>query len=171
MMVALPNPRRFAMRPDLLIRTLLTLTLLAAGGAGHAADKPKKESGFGAGKGAYLTRDELRVCLGRQANVSQQDGEMLKEQATLTAAKAEIARSGDSLKERLDGLDRTNLDAVTAYNDAAEARDKQIDAYQVRVTEFNTRVDALKVEREAFGKGCDNRRYFEDDEIAIKKGK
>jgi polyhydroxyalkanoate synthesis regulator phasin len=155
-----------------LIPTLLTSTLLAAAGL-HAAEPPKKERAFGSGKagGAYLTRNELRVCLGRQTRVAQQDGEMQKEQSTLAATKAEIARSGEQLKERLDNLDRTSIDAVTAYNEAAEARDKQIDAYQTRVTAFNTQVEALKAEREAFGKGCDNRRYFEEDEIAIKKGK
>jgi hypothetical protein len=155
-----------------LIPTLLTSMLLAAAGA-HAADPPKKEGAFGSGKsgGAYLTRNELRVCLARQTRVAQQDSEMQKEQSTLAATKAEIARSGEQLKERLDNLDRTSIDAVTAYNEAAEARDKQIDAYQTRVTAFNTQVEALKAEREAFGKGCDNRRYFEEDEIAIKKGK
>jgi hypothetical protein len=150
---------------------LLTSTLLAAAGS-HAAEPPKKEGAFGSGKagGAYLTRNELRVCLARQTRVAQQDGEMQKEQSTLAATKAEIARSGEQLKERLDALDRTSIDAVTAYNEAAEARDKQIDAFQTRVNVFNTQVEALKAEREAFGKGCDNRRYFEEDEIAIKKG-
>ena len=36
---------------------------------------------------------------------------------------------------------------------------------------FNGRVEAAKPEREAYSKACDNRRFFEDDEIAIKKGK
>ena len=85
--------------------------------------------------------------------------------------KADITRSGDELKAKLDALDRTNSDAVTAYNDQATARDKQIDEFQSRADAFNARVEANKTEREAFGKACDNRRYFEDDEIAIRKGK
>ena len=160
------------MRTDMLIRTLLILTLLAAG-AGHAADKPKKEASFGGGKaaGPFLTRDQLRVCLAQQAKVAQQDDEMRKDQAALAEAKTDLARSGESLKANLETVDRTSPEAVAAYNDQAEARDKQIDDYQARVTAFNTRVEALKAERDAFGKGCDNRRYFEEDEIAIKKGK
>jgi hypothetical protein len=178
MMRGLSTPNPFATMPIMpimwkraLILTLLTSTLLAA--ANGFAAEPKKEGAFGSGKagGAYLTRNELRACLARQTRVAQQDGEMQKEQSTLAATKGEIARNGEQLKERLDNLDRTNVDAVTAYNEAAEARDKQIDAFQTRVTAFNNQVEALKTEREAFGKGCDNRRYFEEDEIAIKKGK
>ena len=135
-----------------------------------AADK--KEASFGkGGTGAYLTRDQLRTCLAHQDRVRQQNDDAVKEQAALTAMKADIARSGDELKAKLDTLDRTDLDAVTAYNDRASARDKQIDDFQARADAFNARVEANKAERDAFGKACDNRRYFEEDEIAIRKEK
>jgi len=60
---------------------------------------------------------------------------------------------------------------VAAYNEQAQARDTQIDDYQARVTTFNARVEARQAERDAFAKNCNNRRYFEEDEIAIKKGR
>jgi hypothetical protein len=136
------------------------------------ADKPK-ESGFGKGKatGAFLNRDQLRVCLSQQARLAQQDDAMLKEQAELAALKAELVRSGTELKEQLAALDRTNPEAVNAYNEKSIERDKSIDAYEARVPKFNSRVEAAKPEREAFAAGCDNRRFFEEDEIAIRKGK
>ena len=151
---------------------LLTLILLTAG-TGHAADKPKKQGAFGTGKavGAYLTRDQLRACLAQHAQTTRRDAALQQEQAALTNAKAEIARSGDVLKLQLEVVDRTQADAVAAYNEQAQARDQQIDDYQARVTAFNARVDARQAERDAYTKGCDNRRYFEEDEIAIKKGK
>ena len=151
---------------------LLTLILLTAG-TGHAADKPKKQGAFGTGKavGAYLTRDQLRACLAQHAQTMRRDAALQQEQAALTNAKAEIARSGDVLKLQLEVVDRTQADAVAAYNEQAKARDQQIDGYQARVTAFNTRVDARQTDRDAFAKNCDNRRYFEEDEIAIKKGK
>ena len=151
---------------------LLTLILLTAG-TGHAADKPKKQGAFGTGKavGAYLTRDQLRACLAQHAQTMRRDAALQQEQAALTNAKAEIARSGDVLKLQLEVVDRTQADAVAAYNEQAKARDQQIDDYQARVTAFNARVDARQAERDAYTKGCDNRRYFEEDEIAIKKGK
>ena len=149
---------------------LLTLGLLAASTA-FAADKPKKEGAFGKGGGAFLTRDQLRVCLSLKARSAPQDDALTKEQAALAAIKDEIGRSGDVLKARLEALDRTNAEAVGAYNDAAQARDKQIDDYQARVTAFNAQVEANKPDHEAYAKGCENRRFFEDDEISLKKSK
>ena len=156
----------------LLVRLVLLVLLVLPITAGHAADKPK-EASFGKGKasGAFLTREQLRACIAQQTRLAQQDAELQKEQAALAATKAEIASSGDALKLELAALDRTSADAVTAYNERAAARDKSIDDYEARVPGFNERVEAARVEREAFGKGCDNRRYFEDDEIAIRKGK
>lgn len=160
-----------AMRTPTLHRSLWLLTLLAAS-ATHAADKPKEASfGKGKGAGAYLTRDQLRSCLNQNTRVQQQDTEMLKAQGALNDTKADIARRGDALKERLAALDRADADAVNAYNSDAEARDKLIDEYQARVAQFNERLEAGKPDREAFAKACDNRRYFEEDEIAIKRGR
>jgi hypothetical protein len=156
-------------------RTLLILPLLAASLAASpalAVDKPaKKESAFGGGKGAYLTKEELRVCLNRQAKVKSEDADMLKEKAEITGVKDELVRTGDELKQRLETVDRTNAEAVGAYNEAQQARDARVDAYQKRVDAFNARVVANQAEREAFGTGCNNRRYFEEDEQAIRKGK
>lgn len=165
------------MHPPKLLRTLLNavlagVLLAAAGSPVHAADKPR-EASFGKGKpgGAVLTREQLRACLARQAKVAQQDAEMLTEQNALAAAKAEVVRSGTELKEQLAVLDRSSPEAVSAYNERAAARDKSLADYQARVPQFNERVEAAKAEREAFGQGCDNRRFFEEDEIAIRKGK
>ena len=124
-----------------LTTVLLTFTLLATAGA-IAADKPKKEGAFGKGGGAFLTRDQLRVCLSLKARSAQQDDVLAKEQTALVALKDEIGRGGDALKARLETLDRTSADAVNGYNDASQARDKQIDDYQARVTAFNTRVES-----------------------------
>jgi hypothetical protein len=153
-----------------LARTFLALTLLATATA-FAADKPKKEGAFGKGSGPVLTKEQLRNCLSLKARLAQQDDDMGKEQAALVSTKDEIVRGGDALKARLETLDRTSAEAVAAYNEQSEARDKQIDEYQARVTAFNTRVEATKTDRDAYAKGCENRRFFEDDELAIKKSK
>ena len=155
-----------------LLNASIAGALLAAAFAAPAADKPKEASfGKSKGSGAYLTRDQLRSCLSQQTRLAGRDEELLKEQAAMATAKADLARSGDELKDQLATLDRTSPDAVAAYNERAAARDKEIDAYDAREPGFNERVEAIKTERETFGKGCDNRRYFEEDEIAIRKGK
>ena len=165
-----------------IIRTLSILPLAAsafacavAGSSAFAADKApvKKEGSFGIGKsaGAYLTKEQLRACMAQQEKVKAQDADLLGEQAEITVQKAEIARVGDELKGKLEAVDRTSADAVAAYNDAVQARDRQIDAYRARVTAFNTNVDANHAAHDSFAQGCSSRRYFEEDETAIRKGK
>lgn len=177
MMRACPHrPVRTMLMPHRLFalsKALLTGALLAAAvGSGHAADKPK-EASFGKSKAgaAYLTRDQLRACLSQQARLAQLDSEILKEQAELVTTKAGIVRSGTELTEQLAALDRTSADAVNAYNERTRARDRDIDDLEARVPRFNGRVEAARSEREGFAKGCGNRGYFEEDEIAIRQGR
>jgi hypothetical protein len=154
-----------------LFRTLLASALLIAVSS-HAADKPKEGSfGGGKGSGAFLTRNQLRDCMAQQVKVKQTNTEMLAAQEKLNADKAEISKTGETLKADLEALDRTSAEAVNAYNERAVARDRKIDEYQQQVDQFNGRVDTVRTEREAFSKACENRRYFEDDEAAIRKGK
>lgn len=139
---------------------------------GGAADKPR-EASFGKGKasGPLLTPAQLRDCLTRQERLRAGTDETTREQTTLTANKAEIDRLGLALKEQMATLDRRSVDAVAAYNAQVEARDKMIDEYQEAVPAFNLKVESLKAEQAGFTKACENRRYDENDEIAIRKGK
>lgn len=152
---------------------LVVLMSALIGTSALAADKPKKEGSFGGGKtaGAFLTKDQLRACFDQQDRMKEQGAKLTREQADIAALKAEITTTGDALKAQLDSVDRTNEEAVAAYNEKAQARDKQIDDYQARVNAFNDRVQAASADRESFAKGCESRRYFEEDEIAVKKGK
>jgi hypothetical protein len=156
-----------------LTRSLLILPLVIVTAAAFAADKPaKKEGGFGdKASGAYLTKEQLRSCIAQRDKVKADDDELLAEQAAIGAQKDQIARVGDTLKSQLETVDRTNAEAIAAYNEAVQGRDKQIDTYQARVTAFNGRVDVNQAAHATFGQACSNRRYFEEDEAAIKKGK
>jgi hypothetical protein len=161
---------------DTMINSMLNrgafFALLLALFAAHAADQPKQSS-FGKGKpsGPLLTRAQLRECLAQQERVRVQTEETVKLQAGLERDKAEIARLGVSLKEQLAALDRSNAEAVDAHNTQAQAHDKMIDDYEARVPQFNAKVESLQAQRAGFTKGCENRRYDEVDEIAIKNGK
>jgi hypothetical protein len=172
MMAAIPARTVAAMH--LLTRTLLVLPLLAAA-TGFAADKPaaKTESGFGSKKatGPFLTKDDLRKCLDQQDKLKAQDADMVKEQGAIADKKVEIQKVGEDLTTRLTTIDRTNAEAVAGYNDAVQARDKQIDDYQARVDKFNAGIDQNQAAHDQFSQACSNRRYFEEDETAIRKGK
>jgi hypothetical protein len=152
-------------------RALMVSALLVACAA-QAADKPK-EATFGKGKasGPVLTREQLRQCLTQQAQVKDQEAELVRLQAGLNTDKAAIVRSGEVLAEQGNTLDRSKPELVTAYNELVLARDKAIDELQARGAQFNERAGAAGVQREAFAKACEGRSYNETDEIAIQKGK
>ncbi|MEQ1684165.1 MAG: hypothetical protein ABL916_10985 [Burkholderiaceae bacterium] len=150
---------------------LLVCALLVTGAA-QAADKPKEVT-FGKGKtsGPVLTREQLRQCLTQQAQVKNEEAELVKLQTGLNTDKAAIMKSGEVLTEQGAALDRTKPELVTAYNELVLARDKAIDELQARGAQFNERAGAAGVQREAFAKACEGRTYNEIDEIAIQKGK
>ena len=149
----------------------LAAACLAAVAAPHAIAQ-SKTLGTGKPQGSLiLSRQELRECLAAQTKLKakREETQQLKEQ--LGKEKEEIKRAGDELKEKLVWVDKTSQEQVDQYNAAASERDKRIDAYEARTTAFNTQVDALNADREAWGRNCENRRYDEKDELAIKMGK
>lgn len=160
------------MRIPGLTRALL-IAALALPAVGHAADAPKKEGSPGTGKsaGAILTRDQLRACRTQQERAVQRDDALANEKAALAATQGEIVRSGEALKTKLATLDRSDAEAVAAYNDQTQARDRQIDDFETRANAFNARVKEADAEREVHRQACANRRFLEEDEAAIKKGK
>lgn len=171
MMRGCANPLLPTMFNPTLKPVLLACALLVAGAA-HSADKPK-ETTFGKGKasGPVLTRDQLRQCLTQQAQVKNEEAELVRLQNGLNTDKAAIVRSGEVLSEQGAALDRTKAELVSAYNEQVLARDKLIDDLQARGMQFNERAGAARVQREAFAKACEGRSYNESDEIAIQKGK
>ena len=154
------------------LKHALLVSALLVTGAVQAADKPKEPT-FGKGKasGPVLTREQLRQCLAQQAQVKNEEAELVKLQNGLNTDKAAILRSGEVLTEQGAALDRTKPELVTAYNELVLARDKAIDDLQARGAQFNERASAAGVQREAFAKACEGRTYNESDEIAIQKGK
>jgi hypothetical protein len=149
--------------------SMCVLAMFAAQSA-CAADAPRKSAAAKPG-GPLLSRDELRACMDTKARLQQQREEAVKLQPQLDAEKENILREGNDLKERLAALDRTNVELVEKYAASSVEHDKRIDAYETRNTAFNSKVDALTSETQAYKKSCENRRFDEKDERAIKQGK
>lgn len=147
--------------------------LLAA--PAFAADPPAragpKVGGFGSKGGPLLTRAELRVCLQRSDRIRTETDAVQRDRGAIEAEQAALVKSGDALKAELAALDRTSVEAVEKYVARAQARDKRIDEHGAAADAFNARVAALQKERDAFGAACDNRRYDEADENAIRAGR
>lgn len=140
-----------------------------------AADAPQragpKVSGFGSKGGPLLTRAELRACLQRSDRIRAESDAVGRDRGTIEAEQAALVKSGEELKAELAALDRTNVEAVEKYVAKAQARDKRIDEHGAAADAFNARVAALQKEREVFAASCDNRRYDEADENAIRAGR
>ncbi len=153
----------------------LAALLAAAAVAGQAADPKPREAAKAAPAASkpapLLTRDELRECMARRDRLRTQTDEVAKSQAEMQRDKAEIEQRGATLKAQLETLDRSSQAAIDAYNAQATERDRLMDAYEARIAPFNGRIDALATERDAYSKACENRRFDERDEIAIKNGK
>lgn len=141
--------------------------------AAHAASDKLRIGIFGSGKGAgpLMTRAELRECLAIEARVLDGTQSAAREREQLEKEKAELIRQGDALKAELETLDRTSAEAIEAYRSRVQARDKAIDEFDVRSDSFNTRVGALDADRSTFKQRCDNRRFDQADEAALRKGK
>lgn len=132
-------------------------------GAQKPAAKPRKA--------LVLSREELRACQTSKAQMEQQKGELVRLQAELTAEKAEIVRIGNELKEQRATLDRSNQELVEKYVAANNAREKRIDAFEASSGSYNDKLRELEAARVVYKKDCENRRFDEEDEMAIKMGK
>ncbi|MBX3607480.1 MAG: hypothetical protein KF788_19525 [Piscinibacter sp.] len=145
---------------------------LVAFGTQAAGDKLKLGS-FGPGKpsGPLLTRTELRDCLERLDRIRSRNDALAQERERIERDKADLLKLGDDLKAQLETLDRTNAEAVEAFKARASAREQAIDGFEKRTVAFNGDIEALGGERKQFAQRCENRRFDELDETAIRAGK
>jgi hypothetical protein len=171
MMRACPNPTLPAMR----LPVVLSLALIATSLVGEASAAGEKLRlgifGNGKGTGPLLTRAELRECLALQERVRSGSEVAARDREQIDKDKAELIRQGDELKADLEKLDRTSAEAIEQYRARVVARDKAIDVLDARTAEFNTRIGKLNADRSTFTQRCDNRRFDELDEAAIRNGK
>lgn len=127
--------------------------------------------GKGQGKGALLTRDQLRSCLKEQGDLKPAGAEVVKAQSDIDAKKAEVDRVTDDLQAQRATLDATNEAAVNEFNAKVRAREALIDGYNAALPEFNTKVKAYQERQSNWQRDCADRPYDEADYFAIQRGK
>ena len=157
-------------------RSLLASIVVAAASFGAAcpaisAEKASTATAPKPPEQRVLSPAQLKECNEQEARVQALTDAAVKSKAEITAEKAEIDRTGAAITEELATLDRTSAEAVDGHNAKAEMRDKRIDAYQARVTAFNTDAEGLQEKRAAYVKACDKRRYDERDLPTTQKKK
>lgn len=157
------------MIPGMTRLPLLFSAALLAAGAQAAGDKLKLGA-FGPGKasGPLLSRTELRDCLERMDRLRAGNDRLARERERIERDKADLLRQDDELKAQLATIDRSSEEAVTAFNTRVLERDKARGEFLQRTDAFNTEVTALDGERRQFAQRCENRRFDQDDETALR---
>jgi septal ring factor EnvC (AmiA/AmiB activator) len=91
--------------------------------------------------------------------------------AELNAEKDGLQKSFDTLKAEQAQLSAGFNEQVAAYNARAQEHARNVEALNTRATQLSDQSQAEARERDAWRTSCADRRYREDDEIAIKRGK
>jgi cell division protein FtsB len=135
--------------------------------------KKKGEASLGAGTatGKLLTRQELRECIARRDALRTTRTDVEQRNDTLKRDLDALNTESAQLKTERETLDLTSADGVAAYNARVEARNGRIDAWDARNADLRKEADALNTEQSLWDLECGNRRYREEDEIALRKGK
>lgn len=92
-------------------------------------------------------------------------------QQELEAEKAEIQKEVDALKAEQQQFPPDFEAKVAAYNARAQEHAKAVQAFNERVAQVQEASKSEQRLRDEWIDTCDGRRYREDDEIAIKRGK
>jgi hypothetical protein len=141
-------------------RVAVVAILLSAAGALRAADTTATTP---PPKTPILTPAQLRECLGQKDKLHAQKDDVIKYKAALDADKAEIDASEAALGQDVLTLDKTNGEAVDAYNARVRAREQMFESYKSKVVVYNGKVDAVTSSQSSYSKACENRRYDERD--------
>jgi len=94
-----------------------------------------------------------------------------RQQKALQKERKEIEAERAVLDAERDRMAAASKDVVGSYNERAAALETRVKGWNQRNEDLNKASVALENEREKWITGCADRRYREDDEIAIKAGK
>jgi len=103
---------------------------------------------------------------GRTATAEERDA-LNTERATLEKEHGAL----EAERQRLQGLQAARTDAVQAFNVKIRALDARVAEWNKRNNAYNDANGAIESDRLAWSASCGNRRYREEDELAIRSGK
>ena len=145
---------------------------LALATSGALAQKTAEKSlGSGKSTGRVLTRDELRACMAQQADQRIKRESIVQGSQELDKEEAGIKAETDAINAARQTLDRTSQEAIDGFNKRLLANEERIDAYNKRRAQLAADGNAWQGVQNEWTANCGDRRYREDDEIAIKRGK
>jgi hypothetical protein len=128
-----------------------------------AADKAKAAPQPVKDKTPVMSPAQLRDCLAQKDRLHKDTDAAVKSKAGVDAMKAEIDSTGDALSSEGTTLDKSDADAVAAYNARVEARNGLVDSWKAKVADYNKEAEGVLATKDAYAKGCENRRYDDRD--------
>jgi hypothetical protein len=94
-----------------------------------------------------------------------------RERTAINKEREALDAERKALEAEKDGLIAKLQARVTAYNDKAKVVDQRVTDWNTRNNKANEAALSLEAERKDWVANCSNRRYREEDEMAIKAGK
>jgi hypothetical protein len=167
--LAMPSSHRFAAARLAAISLSCASALLTL--PAEAADKPGPAPSAKTNPDAVLTPAQLRDCLTQKERLRSDSEAAVKAKAGIDALQAEIAGSGSALAEEATTLERSNAEAVAAYNAKIGARNALVDSFKAKAALYNQDVEGLQAAQEAYAKSCEKRRYDDRDLSDLQKKK
>ncbi|MBI5716593.1 MAG: hypothetical protein HZC37_02775 [Burkholderiales bacterium] len=126
----------------------------------------ERTKAFGERRARWDERVKAYNDAGRTATAEERDA--------LNAERAELEKEHGALeaeRKRLQGLQAGRSDAVQAFNVKIRALDARVADWNKRNNAYNDVNATLESDRLAWTASCGNRRYREEDELAIRSGK
>ncbi|MEK0417705.1 MAG: hypothetical protein RI949_1711 [Pseudomonadota bacterium] len=136
-----------------------------------APKKPAPATEAAPAPGTMLTKEELRVCLKDKEDILAQRARLEKEQAANQSEREQIVAQTQVLKEAMATLDRTAPGVLDAHDAKVDAHEKRIDAWNQSHRQMLATIEALNKKQTQWTTDCGEKRYREEDEIAIRNGK
>ncbi len=94
-----------------------------------------------------------------------------KQRTTLNAEREVFVKEGPGLEAEKVPFTADSEVAVKAYNSKAQVVDARVTAWNERNQKTNEQAAVIEAERATWVTACSDRRYREEDEVAIRKGK
>ena len=146
------------------ITSLFVATLTAACVGFVAAEPTAKPL-----RGRLLSRDELRTCMDRSAELERREGALKAAQVEHSASLALLSEEANVLSNQLRSLDNYDEVAVDTYNRRNDERNRKVGISNSRAQALNAAVADHQAAAADFMAECVSRPFLKSDEDALLK--
>jgi Skp family chaperone for outer membrane proteins len=145
----------------------LALALSAACAAAPQAASDPASTSASAPAQDRLTREQFAACMKRKADLETRQKALLATNDTLQTERSQLQAEDDAQKAALIKLDKSDEDAVDAYNDKGKAFQAKAKDWNDRSGKLTHDVQALQAEQKAWNVDCGHKAFQAEDAEVI----